>query len=488
MDAPAHAPVIVGQAQLEQRTADPALAREPLDLMIDAVRAAGEDAAAPELLARASSVRVIRGIWRYDNPARAVAEAIGAPHAEMVGTGYGGNTAQSVLSHAASAILRGERDVVVVTGAEVGHTRARAKAVGKKVAFRSAPGAPDLVLGSDEEMSYPFEIARGLRRPIEYYPMFENALRAARGESIAAHAERISELWARFSAVAADNPHAWIRKAHSALEIRTPSAQNRMVSFPYPKLMNSNSRVDQAGALLMCSYATARAAGVPNERMVFPWAGTDAHDHYYVSNRADLCSSPAIRIAGLRALELADTETSALAHVDVYSCFPVAVEVAAAELGLSLERPLSVTGGLTFGGGPLNSYVLQSVARMVEVLRADPGSRGFITGNGGYLTKHAFGVYSTEPPRHGFRHEDLQAEVDRTPRREVVLEHDGQATVEAYTVMFGEAGPEIGRLACLLEDGRRTWVNADDRGVLEAMTREEFCGRRVRIAGGTLRA
>src|SRR6185503_6856037 len=226
-------------------------------------------------------------------------------------------------------------------------------------------------------------------RPIEYYPMFENALRAARGESIAAHGERISELWARFSAVAADNPHAWIRKAHGALEIRTPSAQNRMVSFPYPKLMNSNSRVDQAGALLLCSYATARAAGVPVERMVFPWAGTDAHDHYYVSNRDELCSSPAIRIAGRRALELAETEVDALDHVDVYSCFPVAVQVAAAELGLSLDRPLTVTGGLTFGGGPLNSYVLQSIARMVEVLRADPGSRGLITGNGGYLTKHA---------------------------------------------------------------------------------------------------
>jgi acetyl-CoA C-acetyltransferase len=261
-----------------------------------------------------------------------------------------------------------------------------------------------------------------------------------------------------------------------------------MVSFPYPKLMNSNSRVDQAGALLMCSYATARAAGVPKERMVFPWVGTDAHDHYYVSNRADLCSSPAIRIAALRALELADTEASALAHVDVYSCFPVAVQVAAAELGLSLDRPLTVTGGLTFGGGPLNSYVLQSVARMVEVLRSDPGSRGFITGNGGYLTKHAFGVYSTEPPRHGFRHEDLQAEVDRTPRRDVVLEHDGEATVEAYTVMFGEAGPEVGHLACLLPDGRRTWVNAADRALLEAMTREEFCGQRVRIAAGALRA
>jgi acetyl-CoA C-acetyltransferase len=488
MDAPPHTPVIVGQAQLEQRALELALAREPLDLMIDAARAAAEDAGAPQLLARASSVRVIRGIWRYDHPAGALAAAIGAAGAETVGTGYGGNTAQSVVSHAASAILRGELDVVVIAGAEIGHTRSKAKAAGKKVTFRSAPGAPDLVLGSDEAMSHPCEIARGLQRPIEYYPMFENALRAARGESLAAHAERISELWARFSAVAADNPHAWIKRAYSAHEIRTPSASNRMVSFPYPKLMSSNSRVDQAGALLMCSYATARAAGVARERLVFPWAGSDAHDHYYVSHRADLCSSPAIRIAGLRTLELADTTVDELAHVDVYSCFPVAVQVAAAELGLSLDRPLTVTGGLTFGGGPLNSYVLQSIARMVEVLRADPGSRGLITANGGYLTKHAFGVYCSEPPAHAFRHEDLQAEVDRTPRREVIPEHDGEVIVEAYTVMYGDTGPQLAHLSCLLPDGRRTWANAKGRSLLEAMTREEFCGQRVRIAGGALRA
>ncbi len=479
-------PVIVGQAQLEQRAQDPAAAREPLDLMHAAVLAAAEDAGAPGLLPRASSVRVIRGVWPYSNPARVIADRIGAPGAETVGTGYGGNMVQSVLNHTASAILRGERDVVVIAGAETGHSQARSRAAGRRPTYTEAPGAPDLVLGPDAPMSHPAELARGIRQPIQLYPVFENAIRAARGESIPDHLVRISELWARFSAVASANPHAWIRKAHTPEEIRTPGPANRMISFPYPKLMNSNSRVDQGAAILLCSLETARRAGIREDRLVYPWAGTDAHDHYFASNRADLHSSPAIRIAGRRALELAGVSAADLDHVDLYSCFPSAVQVGAAELGLSLERPLTVTGGLTFGGGPLNDYVLHSIARMVEVLRADPGSIGLVSGNGGFLTKHAFAVYSTEPPAQSWRHEDLQDEVDRTPSREAVTDAEGDAVIESYTVMYDDAGPKVAHASCLLGDGRRTWANSEDADLLAAMVQAEFCGRRGRVAAGTL--
>jgi acetyl-CoA C-acetyltransferase len=315
------------------------------------------------------------------------------------------------------------------------------------------------------------------------YPIFENALRHARGESIEEHRIRISELWARFNAVAVENPHAWIQKPLSAEEIRTPSSSNRMIGFPYTKLMNSNDSVDQAAALIVCSVEAARRAGIPRERWIFLHAGTDAHDRPMASHRDNLYSSPAIRIAGSRALELAGTSAEAVDHVDLYSCFPSAVQVAAAELGLSLERPLTVTGGMTFGGGPLNNYVMHSIARMAEVLRADPGSLGLCTGNGGFLAKHAFGVYSTEPPEQGFRYANPQSEVDALPGREVVTDYEGQATLESYTVRFGQEDPEVGHAAFLLPDGRRTWANTEDLELAAAMTREEFCGRPARIDG-----
>jgi acetyl-CoA C-acetyltransferase len=396
---------------------------------------------------------------------------------------YGGNLVQLTLNQSALAIARGDLDVAVMTGAECGNTQRKARAAGIQLEWSKAPGSYDLILGSDEAMWHEAERARGLRMPIQFYPMFDNALRHHRGESIEEQARRRSELWESFSRVASGNPHAWIREPVSAREIRTVSPTNRPISFPYPKLMNSNSSVDQAAALILCSLEAARRFGVPPERLVFPHAGTDAHDTYTVSTRDDLHSSPAIRAAGRRVLELAGVEVDDLAHVDVYSCFPCAVEVAAEEIGLRRDRPLTVTGGLTFAGGPLNNYVMHSIARMAEVLREDRGRRGLITANGGFLTKHAFGVYSTEPPAYGFRHEDVQRELDRAPSRGAVVDHEGEITLETYTVMYGDRGAEIAHAACLLPDGRRTWANLRDASVLEAMTREEFCGRRGRIDG-----
>ena len=274
-----------------------------------------------------------------------------------------------------------------------------------------------------------------------------------------------------------------MRDPRTAKEIRTPSASNRSISFPYTKLMNSNSAVDQAAALILCSTATARELGIPDSLWIYPWAATEGHDTYAVSNRDNLHSSPAIRIAGGRCLELAEVEAKALDHVDLYSCFPSAVQVAAAELGLDEQRPLTVTGGLTFGGGPLNNYVMQAIARMAEVLRERPGEVGLVTSNGGFITKHAFGVYSSAPPAQGFRHDEPQAAIDATATRQVAPAYHGRVTIESYTVMYGGDGPNIGLAACLLPDGERTWGNTVEEDVLEAMISEEFCSRPATLSG-----
>ena len=483
MTAHSRAPVVVGVGQIEQRVEDPREGAEPLEMMISAVDRAADDAGSRALLRAANSVRVIRGDWEYGNPGRVVAERIGAPGAQTVGTPWGGHIVQSTVNRTALEIQRGDLEVAVITGAEVGWSLARARKNGFQLAFSNAPGTPDLAIAPEEPMSHPAEIARGIVRAIQMYPIFENAIRHARGESLEQHLIRISELWARMSAVAVGNPHAWLREPLSAEEIRTPSPANRMIGFPYPKLMNSNNRVDQGAALILCSAEAARRARIPEERWVFLHAGTDAYDHPTASDRADLHSSPAIRIAGARVLELAETSIEELAHIDLYSCFPSAVEVAARELGINESRELTVTGGLTFGGGPLNDYVMHSIATMVEVLRADPGSKGLVTANGGFLAKHAFGIYSTEPPPGPFRHESPQQRIDALPRREVCIDHRGPATIESYTVMYDLAGAEIGHAACLLEDGRRTWANTRDADAMAAMASEELCGRPVEIDG-----
>lgn len=484
MTTPPRTPVLVGIAQVEQRERDPLRAQEPLALMTLATQLAAEDAGSRALLERADALRVIRGMWPYKDPGRAVAQRVGAAQAKSALTPFGGNFVQTALNRTALDIQSGAVDIAILTGAECGYTQARARKQGVKLAWSEAPGTPDQQIGSDVPMSHDAERKAGVKQPVQMYPVFENALRYARGESLSEHIERVSRLWAGFSAVAAKNPHAWIREAKTAEQIRTPGPDNRMVSFPYPKLMNSNNNVDQGAALILTSAETALRLGIAREKWVFPWAGTDAHDHYYVSERADLHSSPAIRFAGRRALELAGVTVADLAHVDVYSCFPVAVQVAAREIGLDESRPLTVTGGLTFGGGPLNNYVMHGVARMAEVLRADRGKLGLCTANGGFLTKHALVVYGSEPPARPFRHEDVQPLVDATPRREVLMEYAGEAIIEGYTVDFVNDAPALGHAAVLTPDGKRAWANNADPAVALAMTRAEFCGKRVRVKDG----
>ncbi len=227
---------------------------------------------------------------------------------------------------------------------------------------------------------------------------------------------------------------------------------------------------------------------------MFPWAGTQAHDSYAVSHRPDLRSSAAIRLAARELWSLAGVGVDDVAHADLYSCFPSAVQVGAAEIGLGLDRPLTVTGGLSFAGGPWNNYVTHAIATMVGVLRADPGALGLVTANGGYVTKHALGLYSTEPPpAGGFRWADVQQAVDEIPGRELCEQVDdsaGTVTIESWVVSHDRAGdPERALAACLLDDGRRAWAFSEDADtVAELRSGAEQIGRRVKLGpDGTLR-
>lgn len=486
-------PVIVGVAQSLRKPAagDVAAMSEPADMIADALRRAGEDSGTSDrLLAAADSVRIVDFLsWNYANAAALVAERVGASPRETVQTSTGGNSPQMLLNDTCTAIQAGQLDVALIGGAEAIYTRLLSRKTKAWLEWSTQPEgtAPPRRLGIDKPGNNDIEQARGIVMPTQVYPMFENAIRAAAGRSIDDHQVVLSELWARFTEVAAGNPYAWSPEKRSAEEIRTVTPDNRMIGFPYPKLMNSNIQTDQAAALIVCSVQAALDAGVPEDRWVFPHAGADGHDHWFVSDRWDLHSSPAIRANGRAAFELTGIGVDDIAHVDLYSCFPSAVEIGATELGFGLDepdRPLTVTGGLCFAGGPGNNYVTHSIAAMVEVLRADPGSFGLVTANGWYVTKHSVGVYSTTPPVAGFRARTVQAEVDATPRRDTVAQHDGDVAIETYTVMHERDGsPQTGLISCLLADGRRAWGTSSDTDLLKAMTEREFCGRPAYLRG-----
>jgi len=484
-------PVLVGSGQTLHRAEGIDDALDASALMADAVRKAAADAGlatVPDV----DSVRVVGLLsFKYGNPAWVVADRLGITSRELCVTTNGGNSPQSLVNTTALDIQRGDIDIAILTGGEAWRTRMRARKLGVELEWPKAPAdeVPRL-LGEDLVMNHPDEIARKIVMPVQVYPMFETAIRAAAGHGVEEHQVFISELWARFSEIAAENPNAWIREPRTAEEIRTVGPDNRMVGLPYPKYMNSNNDVDMGAALIMCTVAKAEELGIPRDRWVFPHSGSDCHEHQFISNRWSFSETPAIALGGKLALELAGLTIDDIDLVDLYSCFPAAVQLGAQSLGISLDRQLTRTGGLPFAGGPWNNYVMHAIATMMDDLRERPGQTGLVWANGGYTTKHAFGVYSTEPPATPFRHAYPQDQIDAMPRRELAQPADaaGPATVEAYTVMHSRDGlPETAIASCLLADGRRAWGMSSDPAVATAMCEGEWVGRAVALdESGTL--
>jgi len=462
-------PVIVGVAQQTQKPTDLTEALEAAALMQRSVEMAADDCGSTRLLQQLDVVAVVDGAWRYPDPGRLIADRIGALEARTILSYGGGNTPQSLVNELASRIQNGQIDSAVITGAETIWSRRRMRAAGiERQLTKQVDVDPDERFGTDIPMSTPFEAERGVELPINFYPIFESALQEASGRSMSEHRTYISKMWAGFNQVAVGNSNAWSRSPMTAEQIREPTPENRMVGFPYTKAMNSNWDLDQAAALLICSADAATANGISRDKWIFPCAGTDAHDTYAVSNRRDLFSSPAIAAAGTALFELTGTAANTIDHIDLYSCFPSAVQVAVNELGIDPHRQLTLTGGLSFAGGPLNNYVSHSIATMVETLRSDTGSIGLITANGGNLTKHAFGLYSTTPPAKGFRRRDVQASVDAVPSTSVDETFTGLGTIEAGTVMHDKAGPAKAIAAIRTPDGSRTWAFSPDLATMTA--------------------
>ena len=485
-------PVLVGQGQILNRATNLADAREPALLIADAIRSATTDAGL-STVPDVDALNIVRMLsWRYTNPAHTVATLLGINARSLGITPHGGNMPQLVINKLAHEIQNGELDIAIVAGGESSYSRSRAHRENATLNWTAeTQGTPaPLQVIDDAAMSSPEEIARKIFLPVQIYPMFETAIRASVNRSIDDQEKLISELWSRFSAVAATNPNAWSQTALSADQVRTVTPKNRLIGSPYRKVMNSNNQVDMAAALIICSAEKAMQLGIAKDRWVFLASGADCHEHYYISNRFSFADTPAVRLGGAMACELAGVSLSDISLVDLYSCFPSAVQLGAKSLNLPLDQQLTITGGLSFAGGPWNNYVMHAIATMMINLRHDNSStqNGFIWANGGYATKHSFGVYSSTPPANGFRSGSPQSTIDALEQRELASTDQaasdvaGQATIEAYTVMHNRDGePETAIAAVLLKDSRRAWATSLDLQVATALCTDEWVGRKVNL-------
>ncbi len=460
-------PVIIGVGQVNDRPADDADALDSRQLMEAAIRAADADAGGG-FISRIDWLGITRQISfpSLDKTmVDGICTALGiAPvHAEQ-SKGPNGDTPIKYLNDAANAIGEGRAQVAIVAGAEALRTAARRPdggGIGRNMRMPEVP---------------PIHVKYGLRTPTDIYPLYENAGRKTWGQTLAEGQAETGVIWSLFSQVAAANPAAWIRKPLPAEEIITASANNRPIAFPYTKLMVANSSVNQGAALLVTSLAVARAAGVPESRIIYVGKGAAAHESDNVLERARWDNSPSMAVTLEQVVARNGLDPQKLDHLELYSCFPCVPKMARRTLGLPADRVATMFGGLTFGGGPIGNYMAHAAASMVEKMRVEPGD-GLLFANGGFATHNHAILLTTRPQPAGTFPQDYDCQAEADARRGAVPElvdgYEGPAEIETYTVIYDrEAQPKFGVVLARTPDGRRAIarVPAEDDGMIAFLT------------------
>lgn len=482
--------MIVGVGQITDRPTAGAAYRDrptPLSLLAEASELALLDSGSPRLRHAITDVVAVRSFtWHPSDPARLLADALGCGvDVRTATTTVGGNIPQLLLHQSAARIASGEDCVVLVAGSEAMHAASLARKEGIRPEWRDEKSESATLLADEDVPLTALEYAAGLTQPTDCYPHFENARRIAQGWSTAEHLRRVGDLWSRFAEVAAANPYAWLRDGASSEAITTVTASNRLVAAPYTKTMVANLPVDMGAAYIVMSAGRAQDLGISPDRFVFPHVGADASEHWFISDRVRLDDSPAMRLLW-ESIRSTGVSADDLDAFDIYSCFPTVVQTAAEILGvdpLADERPLTLTGGLTFGGGPGNNYTTHGICQMVDKLRGT-SRRGLTTGLGWFSTKHSWGILGGAPADHPFRHFLRQDDVDALPRCET-LDLDGEVTVESFTVVAGRDNELIrSTIAGRHSSGVRTWARNDSPDVAQELLSRESSAMVASIAHG----
>jgi len=476
-------PVVVSTGQCIERAASASV----IELAARAAHEALEQASG--LRGRVQSVSVVNIMSETGPaPAASLAGQLGLTPTRTEVTTVGGNSPQWLVNRAAAAISAGELDGALVVGAEAQHF-ARVHGVPGAPSHERAGAQlalePDPVVGDDRPGVGAAELGVGLILPVHVYAMFESVIAHRARRTPAEQRAVLGALMAPFTEVAAGHRAAWFKEPRTPAEVAEPSVDNRLVAEPYPKRMCAFLGVDQGAAVLVTSLAAARAAGLADQA-VFCWSGADATDVWFPSARPDLGSSPGLHAAVSAATSAAETGVDDIGTLDLYSCFPSAVEMAVEALALAPDdaRGLTVTGGLPYFGGPGNNYSLHAIATTVERLR-HRGGTALVSAMGWYATKHSVGVYGATPPPGGWRRgstEAAQRAIDDSAVA-VAAEAQGPAVVMASTVAVGPDGTVVAApVIARLPDGRQIAVAAE-ASELASLSGRSLVGERIEVSG-----
>src|SRR6202162_2123137 len=270
-------PVIVGVGEIVDRPQEITAGLEPLTLLVEALKRAEHDSGG-KLLGEIASRAIVNFLsWGHQDPARQLSERLGIQPAHAYYGPVGGESPIRYLHEAAQRIARGECSVAAICGAEAQSTATKAERAGLTLPW--TPFAHDVEEPKrGAAFQKPMAVKLGVFRPITVYPFYEAAASAHWGQTPREAMAESGHLWSTFATTASENPNAWLKRRFAADEITTPTPDNRLIAWPYTKLMVANPTVNMGGAILMTSLAKARAAGIAEDRPIHIWGGASAEE------------------------------------------------------------------------------------------------------------------------------------------------------------------------------------------------------------------
>jgi acetyl-CoA C-acetyltransferase len=474
-------PILVGAGQyVDREMPTPKHSLSPADMAAEVARRAIANAGASGDLAAQVDVLAVARLFEHsvkdmsmwpnpygcsNNMPWSVANRLGIKPRRAIYAEVGGETPQRLVNQMSEAIFAGEVKAAVLTGAEALATIRKGTRAGMTFDWSEEVDGVFEDLWPKDPMTNTYEVQHGITFPIQVYCLFEQVRRHELGLTSDEYRLKIGQVFAPFSAVAAANPYAQFPDAHDAAYLAEPSKTNFQLCEPYNKWMVAQDAVNQAAAVVMTSVGVARELGIPESNWVFLRSYADVDD-VFVSKRENLGTSYAQGLVLKRALDDSGLSVDEIAHIDLYSCFPIAVTAACEHLGIDPEsgKALTLTGGLPYFGGPGNNYSLHGIAEVVGRVQKAPGEHGLVAANGGYLSKHSVGVYSGRLDGEWQVRTSAaeRAEAKRAGEKVVIAEEaSGAARIETYAAVYAKGERSGGYIV-----GR---LGADDRRFLAVM-------------------
>ncbi|KAJ5239860.1 hypothetical protein N7468_004479 [Penicillium chermesinum] len=495
-------PVLIGVGDFTNHSTRIEDAKEPMQLMLDAIYNALRDTGLPtdrwrQLQQQIDSVDVVATwSWPYSDLPGLIGEKLGAQLKHKRLSEHGGNSPGLMLHQSAARIADGTCNVALVTGGEALGSLVALHRAGIKdpTGWTRRPEGESSLLEKMMTGSVTAESVgskHGVNQAIHVYPLYENALRAHRRQTYEENLLESAKLYASFSETASKNPAAW-KLRQTAYISRGPPAGN-------PLLMNAFNNVNMASACLLTSEAMAAQLGIPQDRWVYPVGGAGFEEHNDFWMRPSYHACPSVEKAIDTALDLAGMRKDELDVLDVYSCFPIVPKLVCQHLGISITnppKPITLLGGLTSFGGAGNNYsgnrahILKALVAMTRELRNSNKKNGLVVANGGFLThEHAIILSSSAPRKFGLPLEQAHHDVSAVGVPRFTEHAEGDAVIETYTVEFNRKGHPargciVGRL---LKDQQRFLANHGDETTLTqlASTTVEPIGRKGRVSRGS---